>query len=177
MDERISIDGERIILKEMTADDVGENYVQWMNDEETTQYMESRFQDNTLESIREYVKKISERPNDFIFMIIEKESDRHIGNIRLGPINMRHGFSEVGVMIGDKASWGKGYATEAIRLLAKYAFEALKLHKLNASCYSNNLGSRKAFEKAGFKSEGTRKSQYKFGNEYVDVFMMGLVNE
>ena len=176
MDAR-TIEGEKLILKEMKVSDVDENYHKWMNDPEITKYLESRFQKNTIEKIKEYVSGFEKRNNDFLFMIIEKESGKHIGNIRLGPINKHHKFAEVGIMIGDKSSHGKGHGTEAIGILWKYAFEELGLHKLTAGCYSNNTASEKTFLKAGFQLEGKRKKHYKSGGGYVDCLLFGLINE
>ena len=171
------IESERLILKELTVSDVSEEYHQWMNDPEITKYMESRFKENTIEKIKEYVAGFEKRDSDFLFMIIEKENGKHIGNIRLGPINRHHKFAEVGVMIGDRESHGRGYGTEAINLIKKYAFEELELHKLTAGCYENNIASENAFLKAGFQPEGRRKKHYKSGDKYVDCLLFGLVNE
>ena len=57
-------------------------------------------------------------------------------------------------MIGDRFMWGKGYATEAIQLTSEYAFNYLKLLKLNAVCYESNVGSILAFLKASYTIEG-----------------------
>lgn len=172
-----TIEGERLTLKEMKVSDVDENYHKWMNDPDITRYLESRFRDNTVEKIKEYVSGFEKRDNDFLFMIIEKESGKHIGNIRLGPINEHHNLAEVGIMIGDKESHGKGYGAEAINILKKYAFDELGLHKLTAGCYSNNAASEKTFLKAGFQLEGRRKKHYKSGDGYVECLLFGLINE
>lgn len=170
------LEGERIYLREVRPSDVNENYYRWMNDPEITQYLESRFYPNALESIQDFVKgKLGDRESAF-FAIVLKDSDRHIGNIKIGPVNWIHRIADIGLMIGDKASWGKGYATEAIRLVTEYGFKTLNLHKITASCYASNQGSAKAFVKVGFFEEGVRKSHSFSYGKYEDVILLGIIN-
>jgi len=171
------IDGEKVFLKKIKVSDVTEEYLKWVNDPEITQYLEIRFNKYSLDKIKEYVAGFENKDDDFLFMIVAKENNRHIGNIHLGPINKNHKFAYVGIMIGDKDSWGKGYGTEAVKLVKKYACDELGLHKLIAGCYENNLSSIKLFQKAGFQLEGRRKKQFKSGNSYVDGLLFTFIND
>lgn len=171
------INGKHIYLREVRLTDVNESYYSWMNDREVTQYLESRFYPNSLDALRKYVEhKLNDRENVFMAIILNK-SNRHIGNIKLGPINWIHRYADVALMIGEKDCWGKGYGTEAIRLIADYAFDKLNLHKLTAGCYDANKGSSESFQKAGFTIEGICKSQYYCIDKYVDSIRLGRWNE
>lgn len=166
----------RLCLREVRLSDAQAPYLQWMNDPEVLKYTESRFQTCSKKQLRAYIAKINEN-QDFIFRAITlRDTGRHIGNIKLGPIDWNHRFAEVGIIVGAKDCWGQSYAQESIRLLAAYAFASLKLHKLTASCYAVNNAAIKAFEKAGFVREGLRKSQYLSEGRYVGVVCLGLVN-
>jgi RimJ/RimL family protein N-acetyltransferase len=81
----------------------------------------------------------------------------------------------MGLLIGERAYWGRGIATEVISLVARYAFDELRLHKVTAGCYSINRAAIKAFEKAGFVREGLRRKQYECNGEYVDHVLLGLL--
>jgi [ribosomal protein S5]-alanine N-acetyltransferase len=109
--------------------------------------------------------------------IILNDEDRHIGNIKIGPINQIHRFADIGLLIGERDCWGKGYATEALRLVTNYAFKTLNLHKLTAGCYDGNKGSEKAFIKAGFVVEGIRKKHCYCYGVYVGSIIFGLLND
>ncbi len=171
------LEGDRIYLREVRLSDVGENYYQWMNDPEVTRYLEARFYPNPVERLREYVAgKLGDRNNVFLAIVL-KESDRHIGNIKLGPINWIHRFADVGLLVGEKDCWGKGYATEAIRLVTHYAFNTLDLRRLTAGCYDANMGSAKAFLKAGWQQEGLRKGHFYCNGSYVDEILLGIVRQ
>jgi len=173
----IKIDGDRIYLREVRLSDVNQIYVNWLNDPEVNQYLETRNDVQTIDSVQKYVEKMVVNDNELFFAICLIENDKHIGNIKLGPINLVHHFAEVSLLIGDKNEWGKGIATEAIYFLTKYSIEILKLHKLTAGCYANNIGSVKAFEKVGFNIEGIWKDHYLCNTEYVDRICLGLINK
>ncbi len=170
------IEGERIYLRQVTQADATPEYVEWLNDSEVVQYLESRFAKHTLESIRAYVTKMQSNAKNILFGIFLKENKKHIGNIKIGPINREHKFADVGIMIGDKSSWGKGYGTEAVKLATRYAFEKLGLHKLMAGCYADNVGSAKIFLKSGYEQEGLRKEKFYCNGKYVDELIFGIVN-
>lgn len=167
--------GERIYLRDVQLADVNENYHRWMNDPEVTRYLESRFYPNTLEALREYVSCRRGDHNSVFFAIVLNEGDRHIGNIKLGSINWIHRLADVGIIIGEKDCWGKGYATEAIRLIARHSFNTMNLHKLIAGVYGVNAGSSHAFLKAGFVREGLYKQHYFCEGKYMDSEMLGLL--
>ena len=87
--------------------------------------------------------------------IFRKEEGIHIGNVKLGPIVSEHARSPIGYIIGDRSSWGTGYASEAIHAVARHALDTMSLEKITAGCYETNVGSSKALLKAGFKHEAT----------------------
>ena len=167
--------GEHIYLREVRPNDVNENYYRWMNDPEVTQYLASRSYPSSMESLLEYVEDFQGNKNNIFLASVLKENHKHIGNIKMGPINWLDRLADIGIIIGAKNSWGKGYATEAISLMADFAFSKLNLHKLTAGCVEQNQGSLKAFQKAGFEIEGIRKKHRFLNGEYVDSILLGRI--
>lgn len=166
---------EHIYLRKVVPDDVNEAYCRWMNESATNRFLESRFYPHSIKTLSEYIiDKQGDNLNAF-FAIILKDGDRHIGNIKLGPVDSNHRLADIGILIGEKDCWGKGYALEAINLVVDYAFNALNLHKVTAGCYAPNKGAIRAFEKAGFVQEGVRKAHCFFEGKYVDDVLLGLV--
>jgi len=170
------IEGGQIYLREVRSDDVNQNYYKWMNDNEITRYTESRYYPYSMEQLQAFVSSLDGKRDDVFLAIIEKSTDKHVGNIKLGSIDWIHRRANIGVIIGEKACWGKGYASEAIALLSSYAFNKLNLYKVWSGCYANNTGSIKAFKKAGFKEEGVQKRHYYYAGEYIDVVLLGKFN-
>jgi RimJ/RimL family protein N-acetyltransferase len=93
----------------------------------------------------------------------------HVGNIKIGKIDSFHMHAEVGIMIGEKGCWGKGYGTEAIGLVLKYAFNELCLNKLTAGMYSENVGAFKSFVNNGFRKVGVFRKHVLFKGRYIDM--------
>lgn len=148
-------------------------YVSWLNDPEVNRYLESRFDLHTVDSTRHFVKCMLDSPDNLLLGIRSASAGGHIGNIRIGPINRRHGTSEIGILVGEKRAWGRGIATAAIELVCSTAREQLALRKVTAGCYVSNTGSRRAFEKAGFEVEGVRRRQLLLDDTAEDLILLG----
>jgi ribosomal-protein-alanine N-acetyltransferase len=168
------IRGDRLLLRDIQLDDATPTYMSWMNDPEVVRYTESRYSDHSLESLRKFILTNTESQNNLILAITTLSDNQHIGNIKLGNINFFHGSADIGIIIGDKRCWGKGYASETIELIIRYAFTTIGLIKLTAGVYAPNKNSTKAFEKKGFKREGLLKGQCRFEDQQVDVILLGL---
>jgi RimJ/RimL family protein N-acetyltransferase len=170
------IEGERIYLRRLNDGDVSTTYLEWMNALEVNRYLESRFYEHTMESLRAFVATMASDLNNLFVGIFLKDGDRHIGNIKLGPINLWHGHADIGLLIGDRACWGQGYASEAIGILTDFAFEQIGLHRVTAGAYGDNEGSSRAFEKCGFTREGILRSHWLCDGEFQDGVCLGKVN-
>jgi RimJ/RimL family protein N-acetyltransferase len=147
-----------------------------MNDPEITRFLEARFRPHTAEDIRQFIKRINADPAYLFLAIVLKDADRHIGNIKLGPVDPIHRLGDIGLLIGEKNCWSKGYATESIRVLTDHAFGELNLHKLTAGCYGNHQASARAFEKAGFEVEAIRLHHFQCEGRWVDAILLGRIN-
>lgn len=171
------IDGSRIYLRDVTPDDATGRYCGWLNDPQVNRYLETRFETQTHERILAYIDSQS-RSSDAVFLaIVRKADDLHVGNLRIGALDRVHRTATLALFIGEKAAWGSGLGTEAIALATRYAFAQLDLRKLTARCYAVNLGSIRAFEKAGWTREGIQRGQFICEGEEVDGVWLGRVRE
>ena len=154
-DTQFSASDSLIYLRRLVPDDVTHEYVEWLNNPIVNQYLECRYVVHTIDSVREYVKCLaSEDSNEIMYGIFMNSNDTHVGNIKIGPINQKHRHAAVGLLIGNPNYWGKGIATRAIKLVSDILAPQLLIRKLYAGCYSNNIGSYKAFIKAGWLESG-----------------------
>lgn len=156
----------------LEPDDVADQYVSWLNDPLVNRYLESRFVVHTLESTRQFVRSVIDSDDSILFGIRYLPARRHVGNIKLGPIDRHHRRAELGLLIGERALWGRGIAAAAIELATRYAFDKLGLLKVTAGCYVSNLGSRRAFEKAGFVVEAVRKRHFLLDGQPEDGVLL-----
>ena len=171
------IEAKRLYLRPLTDHDCTQTYVDWLNDPEISRFLETRHATQTTDSVCDFVRSVNARERECLFGIFLLASDRHIGNIKIGPIAMHHPLADVSLFIGDRQSWGMGYASEAIAALSRYAFDELGVKKLSAGMYAPNAGSYHAFRKAGFREEGHRRRHYMYEGELCDVIELGLCPE
>lgn len=169
--------GKKIYLRGLGRSDLEGDYFDWLNDREVTKFLDSGVFPNTTEKMEEYYRTTVLSTNNVVLAIIDKKSDQHVGNIKLGPMNWITRVAPLGIMIGNKDFWGKGCGTEAIRLVLDYAFKRLNLHKVIAGIAAIHQGSIKAFQKAGFGIEGRAKSQFFLEGEYHDSLYLGITKE
>ena len=173
-EEPAFVDGVKILLRPLCEADLNDRYLSWLNDGEVTRFMEAGMFPVTSRELREFYEKTTKSRTDVLFAIVDKETDLHIGNIKLGGINWIHRFADLGIMIGDKQYWAKGYGQEACSLLLKYAFETLNLNKVTLGVYGNHAAAIKTYEKAGFQIEGRITGLFNFQGRYVDKVIMGI---
>lgn len=168
------LDGDAVFLRPLGVDDVTENYLRWLNDPEVNRFLETRHLPQTMQTIREFVERVNASDDEFLFGIILKKDGRHVGNIKIGPVKLRHLLADVTLLIGERDCWGQGIATDSIRTITRFGFEKLRLSKLTASMYAGNVGSIGAYLRAGFAQEGVRRKHYILAGEPTDVIELGL---
>lgn len=166
------IETPRLILRSLDEGDATEDYLGWLRDPEVFRFLEVRFaEEQSLRSLRDFIAEANGNPDELLLGICLRDSGRHIGNIKLGPIARQHGRAELGFLIGDRREWGKGYASEAIDLLTRFAHRTLGLAKVTSGCYGMNIGSAKALEKAGYVREACLASHWLCDGEWQDGWL------
>lgn len=172
----LELRGERLALRPLGSTQVTQAYVDWMNDPEVTRFLEVRFRKQSLADVREFVAGLQGDTRNQFFGMFLREGGRHIGNLKLGVIDPNHDTADLGLLIGAKDCWNKGFASEAIAIATAYAFRDLGIHKIVAGFYGANAGSMKAFAKCGYVEEGRLKGQLAFEGGRADQVLMGKTN-
>ena len=154
----ITFKSERLHFRELQSEDVNAAYVGWLNDPAINRYLETRFTSQDADSVRAFVALQAACPNNFLFRIALTSCGEHIGNIKLGPINPYHASAQISLLIGERDHHRQGYATEAIGAVSQWGFDTQGLARIEGGCYADNLGSLRAFLKAGYIVEGFRRA-------------------
>ncbi len=166
------IETPRLNLRSLDEDDATEGYLGWLRDPAVLRFLEVRFAgEQSLQSLRDFIVSANANPDELLLGICLRDSGSHIGNIKLGPIVRQHRRAEIGFLIGDRREWGKGYASEAIDSLTRFAFRTLALAKVTSGCYGMNIGSAKALEKAGYLREACLASHWLCDGEWQDGWL------
>ncbi len=170
--ESYPLAGHTVTIRPIALTDVSPRYVGWLRDPEVNQYLETRFTEQTLETVADFVKGMVGSKREHLFAICL--DGVHVGNIKVGPINAHHKLADVSLFIGERSAWGKGVATAAIALISRHAIRELGLRKLEASIYHPNIASARAFARAGYVEEGRRVAHFLSNNGPVDQLLFGL---
>ncbi|GLV58376.1 N-acetyltransferase [Dictyobacter sp. S3.2.2.5] len=165
--------GERLYLRPLEPAQDNHLYSTWMNDEEIRRYFSIYPTSDTRG--RERLDNLYKDTRHILFGVALKEDNRLVGLVGLKDINVLNQTAEFYVIIGDRNLHGKGFGTEATRLMLRYGFLELNLNRIQTQDMEENIGGWRADEKAGFKHEGTlREMILRFG-KYHSVRVYSLL--
>lgn len=161
-----------VYLRPMTDEDT-DLIVAWRNQEEVRRNFiyQALF---TRESHRAWIRDMVETGKVVQMMICEEETDIPVGSVYLRDINPQHHKAEYGIFIGGEGARGRGYGTQAARLMIRYAFEELKLHRLFLRAFAENRQAIRSYEKAGFVQEAYLHDDVCIDGVYRDIVLMGI---
>jgi ribosomal-protein-alanine N-acetyltransferase len=164
----ILLKGELVSLGVPVREDVGKAWL-WYNDRSVRLFLSRPDDVFFLEDEVEWYERLRrEKEHHRVFAILENATSSLMGFVGLHRIDNLNGHAEIGYFIA-REHWGRGYATEAVKLALIYAFEWLNLRKVYARVYEPNKASIRVLEKNGFELVGKlRKHSYVPGHGYVD---------
>ena len=171
----IFLESERLILKPLSLSFLSQEYVNWMNDSEVNEFLSSGG-DYTLDKLKTFLTEV-EKKDIFFWAICTKNESKHIGNIKIDPVEIKDGICEYGIMMGDKTEWGKGFAKEASKLVIEFCFKILNLRKMNLGVIESNKRAVKLYEKLDFIIEGHLINHVSSNGKFVNVLRMALFNQ
>ena len=153
----------------------------WMRDSEFVRLLDTDpARLFSVDKNKEWFEKnlVEEQKDDELFLLIRTlEEDRTIGLIGLDGIRWTHGDAWIGIGLGEREYWGKGYGTDAMRILLRYAFEELNLHRLSLSVFEYNPRAIRSYEKVGFIVEGSARQFLNRDGQRYDMIFMGILRE
>jgi RimJ/RimL family protein N-acetyltransferase len=118
----------------------------------------------------------SQNEKTLVIEVRDGDGWKMIGNCGVFDIDPVSRLGELGIMLGEKDEWNKGYGTEAMLLLVRHCFETLNLNRAYLRVYAENLRAKRSYEKAGFVEEGRlREAVYKHG-KYDNVIVMSILH-
>jgi RimJ/RimL family protein N-acetyltransferase len=168
--------GEKVLLRAVTPEDLP-RYLEFKND------VEIHFLGSdgppvpiTLETLQAKYRASMESKGDSVWFAIEADG-KFIGQCILHNFDHLSATCEVGITIGDRDYWGRGYGREALRMLMAYAFRQLNIRKIWLRTTGNNERAIRSYKACGFVEEGRQPAQVWCGDGYEDVVIMGAFRE
>jgi RimJ/RimL family protein N-acetyltransferase len=168
--------GEKVILRAGKEDDLPRIYA-FAQDVELYGLDSGQPYAESLEQVRAYFQKWSkEEDKSKSFFAIEADG-KYIGNCSLIGLGAPNATAELGIFIGDREYWGRGYGRDAVKLLLRYGFYYLGLRRIVLNTNAKNLRAIRCYLACGFIEEGRARKALWLEGEYVDVVNMAILRE
>jgi RimJ/RimL family protein N-acetyltransferase len=152
-----------------------EKYTEWVNDMEIGQFV--LFSSAVLDMDKERRSLQHLMEHDTVFAIVEKDTNKVIGNCGLHNVSEVHRHGTFGIFIGEKTYWNQGIGTEATALLLDFAFNIMNLKNVSLDVVAYNKRAIRSYEKAGFKYVGRRRNYMFMAGEYHDILVYDILAE
>ncbi|MBN2550917.1 MAG: GNAT family N-acetyltransferase [Anaerolineales bacterium] len=170
--------GELVRLTAADPQTTAEAFSRWSRDSEYWRLLASDpCLPHSVKAIKQWLEKDQEKdPLPYtMFLIHTLEDDRLIGDIGLEGYLGSHGDTFVGIGLGEREYWGKGYGTDAMRIILRYAFFELNLERVSLDVFEYNPRAIRSYERAGFKHEGRLRGYLNRGGKRYDLIFMGIL--
>jgi len=151
-----------------------EKFTEWLNDLEVTQHLMLYPHIINTENEKGFLEKLSKEHN---YSIIDIDTNELIGNCGYAKIDHINQTAEIGIFIGNKKYWNRGYGTEALSLLLDYGFKALNFHNVFLRVYSFNERAKKCYGKIGFKAIGKNREALLRDGKRHDIILMDILRD
>ena len=166
MTKKINIQGKKVILSNFQETDISKQYLNWLNDPEVVKFSRQRFINHDFFSSKNYFDSFIGSKNLFISIKLS-EGNQMIGTMTVYFKN--HNAVDVGIMIGDKSKWGRGYGKDAWNSLLVWLENELNIVKITAGTLASNTGMLKLIKESGMLLESIKKNHEIVDNISVDV--------
>ncbi len=128
------------------------------------------------ETLRQELEEGRKKSDAFVFAVRPLAGEELIGYVELDGILWPHRVAWLGLGIGARANWGKGYGWEILRLALRFAFGELNLHRVQLTVFSYNQRAIGLYEKAGFRREGVFRQFMQRDGQWYDMYLYGLLS-
>jgi RimJ/RimL family protein N-acetyltransferase len=177
VEEANMIEGRLVNLRAAEMDDLERNR-RWMNDREVIEYLISRYP-ISLATEEEWMRGRAGAQISFanVFFAIETKDGQHIGNISFNQVSQEDRNARLGILIGEKDYWSRGYGTDAILTFLRFAFDEMNLHRVELGVAGPNTRARACYRKCGFVEEGRAREAGFVHGRYIDGYTMGILRD
>jgi RimJ/RimL family protein N-acetyltransferase len=174
---RFMIAGDLVILRALETADLERCY-QWMNDPNVVRTLKSRYPmpfQQEAEWLEQAVRPASATERHFA--VERKDNRQHIGNASIHDIDWVSRNAAFGLFIGEPNAWNKGFGTDGVRALVRFAFEEMNLQKLRINVFDYNERAKHVLFALGFQQEGKLVREFYREGRYQDVVILSIFHD
>lgn len=169
--------GKKVKLRAYKKEDIPLAY-EYMNDSELKRLLVNKIPyPMILEEEEKWFESLINSKDSYNFAIEDLETGKYIGGCGINEMNWLNRVAIIGIFIGDKNYWGKGYGTDAVNILVKFIFEQMNMNKVKLNVFSFNARAKKCYEKCGFGVEGVLRQELFRDGKYHDEYLMSILFE
>jgi ribosomal-protein-alanine N-acetyltransferase len=161
------IQGNLVFLRAFTESDITATYLAWLHDKEALRFSNQRFREHSPETCLSYLRSFDHSSNLFL-AVISNETQTMVGTMT-AYIQEPHSTADMGILIGDRSTWGKGFGSDAWISLLNFLLTERKIRKVTGGTLSGNKGMISIMERSGMHLEGSRKAQEITDGEFQDT--------
>lgn len=165
----------KIYLSPLSLDD-SEILFDWINERDLIKF-NSNYKPTHKPNHQVWFDSIIKRQDVFIFGIRRVKDRQLIGSCRLNSINFVYRNAELQIRIAAESERGRGFGSDAVQLLLRFAFDDLNLNKVFLNVFSTNIGAIKVYEKSGFRQEGELEQHVFIDGCYLNVIIMAILRK
>lgn len=170
------LEGKLVRLRALEASDLERAYT-WINDREVTRYLAARYPLSHADERRWLEEGPTNGFANGVRLAIETKEGVHIGNLDLHRVNPEDRKAGLGIMLGDKDYWSKGYGADAVVTLLRFAFGEMNLNRVWLHAFEFNERAIACYKKCGFREEGRLRQHYFGEGRYWDVFALAILRD
>jgi RimJ/RimL family protein N-acetyltransferase len=171
------IEGKLVNLRAQEFEDKERN-ARWLNDVEVSRYLSMRYQ-MSLAAEEQFMRDRTSKPMTFadVSMGILTKDGQQIGNCGLHEASSENRSAWLGIMIGEKEYWSRGYGSDALLTLLRFAFEEMNLNRVHLSVFDFNARGMASYRKCGFIEEGRMREAHYADGAYHDIVVMAILRD
>ena len=160
------LSGNKVSLQRFDEACITPEYLSWLNDPKVVCYSSQRFREHTDQTSRTYLATFNNSPN--LFLAIRMRDSLQMVGTMTAYVAEVHGTADIGLMIGDRAQWGKGIGLDAWQTLINYLLTVRKVRKVTGGTLRCNVGMIRIMERSGMQMEAVRVQQQMVEGEAQD---------
>ncbi len=164
--------GNNLGLRPLLHSDINQSYLNWLNDPEVNFYSGRRNNPSNQYDIETYLSSLGK--DEHVLAICKRNNEKHIGNIKYGPIDWINRTCEIEILIGDKNEWDQGYGAEAIYLITKHLFHTINMNRVEAKS-ANPAFITSTVKKLGWTHEGEMRERFFMGHKFIGYHFLSIL--
>jgi|GEM_PF-2712961 len=165
--------GKKVCLMPFTEKDITPEYICWLNDSKTMKFSSQKFKKHTVLSCKKYLKTFQTTENLFL-KIVNRENNATVGTMT-AYVSVPHKTVDIGILIGKRNIWGKGFGGDAWGALFKWLINSAGARKLTAGTVINNTAMVRIFKNSGMIQEGLQRQQILLNGKPRDMVFYGKI--